>query len=62
MLKTYTEIIGSELPIYITKSETSELLFLEELDKNLKYEVAGYYLYNAKKDLYKELYKLVSEV
>ncbi|EUD95111.1 hypothetical protein O659_02657, partial [Staphylococcus aureus M0640] len=26
MLKTYTEIIGSELPIYITKSETSELL------------------------------------
>ncbi|EOA9733939.1 hypothetical protein ACIMWO_002673 [Staphylococcus aureus] len=34
MLKTYTEIIGSELPIYITKSETSELLFSEELDKN----------------------------
>ena len=62
MLKTYTEIIGSELPIYITKSETSKLLFSEELNKNLKYEVAGYYLYNAKKELYKELYKPISEV
>lgn len=62
MLKTYTEIIGSELPIYISKSENSELLFIEELDKNIKYKIAGYYLYNAKKELYKEVYKPISEV
>ncbi|MDK9847694.1 hypothetical protein P1A20_14030 [Staphylococcus equorum] len=57
MLKTYTEIIGSELPIYVSKSESSNLVFRDEREKQIRYELAGYYLYSAKKELYKELYK-----
>ncbi|WP_436868511.1 hypothetical protein [Staphylococcus equorum] len=57
MLKTYTEIIGSELPIYVSKSESSNLVFRDEREKQTRYELAGYYLYSAKKELYKELYK-----
>lgn len=58
MLLTYTEILGSELPIYTSLSANSDLLFREDLKSEEEYEIAGYYLYDTSRDLYKELYNI----
>ncbi|AQR26679.1 TPA: hypothetical protein OYD78_002417 [Staphylococcus aureus] len=59
MLKTYTEIIGSELPIYTSKPKNENYVFEEEKSSKLNYELIGYYLYDSKNELYKALYKSI---
>ena len=59
MLKTYTEILGSELPIYTSKPNDDIYVFNDEKKKNCKYELIGYYLYDTENDFYKDLFILV---
>lgn len=58
MLKTYTEIIGSEMPIYTKKPSDKDVEFYENIDKSQTYELIGYLLVDVKNDLYKGLYIL----
>ncbi len=58
MLKTYTEIIGSEMPIYTKKPSDNDVEFYENIDKSQTYELIGYLLVDVKNDLYKGLYRL----
>ncbi len=37
MLKTYTEIIGSEMPIYTKKPSDKDVEFYENIDKSQTY-------------------------
>lgn len=58
MLYNYTEIIGSELPIYLSKTEdlmTAEDVTLNKNDK--RYSLVGYLLVDEKNHLYKPVYK-----
>ncbi|UBH09792.1 hypothetical protein [Macrococcus armenti] len=60
MKLTYTEIIGSELPIYTIKAD--DLFLAEEVQersKEKRYNLVGYLLVDEVNQLYKALYKEV---
>ncbi|MCL4579442.1 hypothetical protein [Staphylococcus aureus] len=57
MFKTFTEILGSDLPIFEELPEELNYVTSKERKASQEYELVGYYLFDSKLGLYQNVYK-----
>lgn len=57
MFKTFTEILGSDLPIFDEVPKELNYVISTEKKASQEYELVGYYLFDSKLGLYQNVYK-----